>query len=334
MTSKQDHSLAYQELQPDDILDAVDSVGLTSDGRLLALNSYENRVYQVGLEDDTPVVLKFYRPGRWSDAAILEEQDFAFELAAREVPVVAPLRFDGRSLHRHGRFRFAVYPRKGGRVPELDDLRLLRQIGRLIGRLHLCGQGGRFEHRSVISPLRLGEESRHYLLSNGFIPDHIETAYDSLCSDLLAMIETAWARADARTLRLHGDFHPGNVLVRDEQVHIVDLDDACTGPAIQDLWMFLSGDRAEQEPQLAELLAGYLEFREFDAAELELVEALRTLRMMHYAAWLARRWRDPAFGIAFPWFGTARYWEDHVLTLREQLALLQEGPLQWRAARA
>jgi Ser/Thr protein kinase RdoA (MazF antagonist) len=334
MSSQQSHSLAYQDLQPDDILASVESLGLSCDGRLLALNSYENRVYQVGIEDGAPVVAKFYRPGRWSDAAILEEHAFAFELAERDVPVVAPLRCNGHSLHRHGQFRFAVCPRVGGRVPELDDLKLLRQIGRLVARLHLCGQGARFEHRPRLAPDLLGAASRDFLLQHGFIPAHVEAAYRSLSRDLLAAVDAAWAQAGARVLRLHGDFHPGNVLVRDEQVHIVDLDDSCTGPAMQDLWMFLSGDRREQEPQLAELLAGYLEFRPFDARELLLVEALRSLRIMHYAAWIARRWQDPAFRIGFPWFGTPRYWDDHVLALREQLGLLQEPPLEWLPSRA
>jgi Ser/Thr protein kinase RdoA (MazF antagonist) len=324
-----DQTLAYQDLQPDDILNSVESIGLECDGRLLALNSYENRVYQVGLGDGSAVVAKFYRPGRWSDGAILEEHAFAFELAARDVPVVAPLRHAGASLHRRGEFRFAVCPRVAGRVPELDDLHLLRQVGRLVARLHLSGQAGRFEHRQRLTPALLGAASRDFLLQHDFIPAHVEAAYASLCRDLLSAVDVAWARAGARELRLHGDFHPGNVLVRDQQVHIVDLDDTCTGPAIQDLWMFLSGERAEQEPQLAELLAGYLEFREFDPAELLLVEALRALRIMHYAAWIARRWRDPAFQIAFPWFGSPRYWEDHVLALREQLGLLQEPPLEW-----
>lgn len=334
MSTQQDHALAYQELQPDDILDSVESFGLRCDGRLLALNSYENRVYQVGIEDGAPVVAKFYRPGRWTDRAIMEEHDFAFELAARDIPVVAPLRHAGQSLHRHGAFRFALCPRVGGRVPELDDMDLLRQVGRLVARLHLVGQGGRFEHRPRLTPALLGEASRDFLLRQRYLPDYIEQAYETLCTDLLAAIGDAWARADARTLRLHGDFHPGNVLALGEQVHIVDLDDSCTGPAIQDLWMFLSGDRREQEPQLAELLGGYLEFREFDPAELQLIEALRALRIMHYAAWIGRRWQDPAFQAAFPWFGTPRYWEDHVLSLREQLALLGEPPLEWRPLRS
>jgi Ser/Thr protein kinase RdoA (MazF antagonist) len=331
MTKTPNHSLAYQDLQPDDILDSVGSFGLRCDGRLLALNSYENRVYQVGIEEGPPVVAKFYRPGRWTDAAILEEHAFAFELAARDIPVVAPLLHAGKSLHRHGDFRFSVCPRVAGRVPELDNHELLRQVGRLVARLHLVGQGARFEHRPRLTAALFGEASRDFLLDEGFIPGYIEAAYESLCRDLLAAISLAWDRAGARELRLHGDFHPGNVLAMNDQVHIVDLDDTCSGPAIQDLWMFLSGERAEQEPQLAELLAGYLEFREFDPSELQLVEALRALRIMHYAAWIARRWQDPAFRIAFPWFGTPRYWEDHVLSLREQLALLDEPPLEWRA---
>jgi Ser/Thr protein kinase RdoA (MazF antagonist) len=332
MNQRQDSSLAYQDLQPDDILDSVESLGLRCDGRLLALNSYENRVYQVGVEGGEPVVAKFYRPGRWSDAAILEEHAFAYELAARDVPVVVPLRHAGTSLHHHAEFRFAVTRRVPGRVPELDDLELLRQVGRLVARLHLCGQMERFSHRPVLTPALLGRASHELVLQLGLLPAHVEAAYRSVGLQLLGAIEAAWQQAAARNLRLHGDFHPGNVLVHEAQVHIVDLDDTCSGPAVQDLWMFLSGARAEQEPQLAELLAGYQEFREFDPAELRLVEALRALRIMHYAAWIARRWRDPAFGIGFPWFGTTRYWEDHVQSLREQLALLQEPPIEWHPA--
>jgi Ser/Thr protein kinase RdoA (MazF antagonist) len=289
MNDRLDQALAYQDLRPDDILDSVESLGLRCDGRLLPLNSYENRVYQVGVEDAPPVVAKFYRPGRWSDAAIQEEHDFAAELAGHDVPVVAPLRHEGQSLHRHAAFRFSVSPRVAGREPELDDPSLLRQVGRLVARIHLCGELRPYAHRPRLTPARLGSESRDYLLRHGFLPDALRPAYESLCRDLLEAVEQAWDQVQARELRLHGDFHPGNVLVHEGQVRIVDLDDCATGPAVQDLWMFLSGERAEQEPQLGELLAGYFEFRRFDLAELRLVEPLRSLRIMHYAAWLARR---------------------------------------------
>lgn len=326
-----DTSLAYQDLTPDDIIASVESLDLRCDGRLLALNSYENRVYRVGLEAAPPVVAKFYRPGRWSDAAILEEHDFAHELAAAEVPVVPPLVHAGVTLHRRGQFRFAVYPCHGGRAPELDDMELLRQLGRLVARIHLQGARRPFSHRLQIGPATYGVAARDYLLAAGFIPEDLREVYGGVCRDVLDGVAACYERAGTpRTLRLHGDFHPGNVLVLGEQVHIVDLDDALSGPAVQDLWMFLSGPPEEQTPQLEKLLAGYGEFREFDALELHLVEALRTLRIMHYAAWLARRWQDPAFRIAFPWFGTHRYWDEHVLALREQVALMQEGPLEWR----
>ncbi len=318
-------------MQPGDILAAVEALGFCCSGRFLALNSYENRVYQVGIDDDAPLVAKFYRPARWSDAAIGEEHEFALQLAASEIPVVAPLQYAGQTLHTHGPFRFAVYPNRGGRAPELDDLDLLLQLGRFIGRIHAVGAAQAFSHRPRVDLASYGVASRDYLLRHGCIPKDLETAYTSLCDHLFEAIEASYARAgDVLELRVHGDFHPSNVLVRDGELHIVDLDDTRTGPAVQDLWMFLSGDRAEQTPQLAELLEGYCEFRDFNARELHLIEALRTLRIMHYAAWLARRWQDPAFQLAFPWFNTQRYWEQHILALREQVALMQEEPLQWR----
>jgi len=327
-----DHSLAYQELSPNDVIASVESLGLPCDGRLLALNSYENRVYRVGLEDAGPVVAKFYRPGRWSDAAILEEHAFARELADTDIPVVPALERDGRTLHDHGEFRFAVFACHGGRAPELDDMDLLRQLGRLVARIHLVGARAPFRHRLRLGLDTYGEASRDFLLSAGFIPDDLREAYEGVCEHAFAGVRGCHERCgETRTLRLHGDFHPGNVLVLGEQVHIVDLDDTLSGPAVQDLWMFLSGNREEQTPQLEKLLAGYTEFRPFDARELHLIEALRTLRIMHYAAWLARRWADPAFQTAFPWFNTRRYWDEHVLSLREQVALMEDYPLDWKA---
>jgi Ser/Thr protein kinase RdoA (MazF antagonist) len=289
------------------------------------LNSYENRVYQVGIEDAPPIFAKFYRPGRWSDEAIHEEHDFSLELAEAELPVVAPLEHANRTLHRHGLFRFAVYPCEGGRAPDLDNLDLLAQLGRLVARIHLIGALQPFADRPTIDINSYGFESRDYLLDHGFIPEDLEPAYTSVADLVLAGVETSFARAGrVETLRIHADFHPGNVLIRGDQIHIVDLDDTRTGPAAQDLWMFLSGDAEEQTPQLAALLEGYEDFRSFNHRELHLVEALRSLRIMHYAAWLARRWEDPAFKVAFPWFDSQRYWDEHVLSLREQVALMQE----------
>jgi len=325
-----DATLAYRNLMPADLLDAVESLGYLSDGRLLALNSYENRVYRIGIEDSAPLVAKFYRPGRWSDAAILEEHHFSSELAADEIPVIAPLPADGVTLHRHGQFRFAVYPCHGGHAPPLDQPDLLRQLGRLVARIHNRGEGRDFSERPELTLESFGITPHQYLLSEDFIPAELAGVYEGICTHLFSAIEACFERAgEARYLRLHGDFHPGNVLVQGERLHIVDFDDCCMGPAIQDLWMFLSGEREEQTPQIAALLDGYTEFRRFDARELHLVEALRTLRMLHYAAWLARRHEDPAFQIAFPWFGTARYWDEHILALREQAALMEEEPLHW-----
>lgn len=320
----------YAALDPETVLTAVEGLGLTINGRLLALNSYENRVYQVGIDGGAePVVVKFYRPGRWSDQSILEEHAFAAELTDHEIPVVAPLAFAGATLHYHRGFRYAAFPRRGGRSPELDDPDCRERLGRFLGRIHAVGASRAFVHRPTLGIADYGEAPRRYLLEHGFIPAHLVSAYETLSRDLLESIRRCYNRAGAiGSLRLHGDCHPGNILWTEAGgPHFVDLDDCLCGPAIQDLWMLLSGSRAEMALQLSDLLEGYEDFYELDRRELSLVEALRTLRMMNYAAWLARRWSDPAFPLAFPWFGSNRYWEDHVLALREQAAALDEPPL-------
>lgn len=320
---------AYTGLDPDSIIDALVSLEMPADGRLLALNSYENRVYQVGLEDAPPVIAKFYRPQRWTDAQIQEEHDFLQELAAEEIPVVPPL-LDacGQSLHHHAGFRFAVFARQGGRAPELDDPSVLEWIGRYLGRIHIVGARRPFATRPVLDPETFGAQPLAYLLDNHFLPDDLRLAYETVARQALDGVRACYERAgEVSTIRLHGDCHAGNVLWTDAGPHFVDFDDCRMGPAVQDLWMLLSGDRGDMTRQLADVLAGYEDFMEFDARELHLVEALRTLRLIHYAAWIAGRWDDPAFPAAFPWFGSQRYWQDRILELREQVALMQEPPL-------
>ena len=318
----------YADLSPDLLLDAVESLGLSTDGRLLALNSYENRVYQVGLDDAPPLVAKFYRPGRWSDAAILEEHAFARSLAECEIPVVPPLVIEGRTLHRFGGYRFSLSPRQGGRSPELDQPGVLERIGRFIGRIHTLGAARPFTHRPTLDVQEFGEQPRAHLLDHGWIPENIDPAYRSVSAHALEGVRECFGRAGkTQLLRLHGDCHASNILWTEQGPHFVDLDDTRMGPAIQDLWLMLSGTREEMSVQLGQLLRGYEDFRALDPRELHLLEALRTLRIIHYAGWLARRWADPAFPAAFPWFDTQRYWEQHVLQLREQIAAMQEGPL-------
>lgn len=322
---------AFNRLSPDEILNAVESRGIQCDGRLLALNSYENRVYQVGLEEQAPVIVKFYRPMRWSDDAILEEHAFTLALFEREIPVVPPIvDGEGATLHHYGPYRFSFYERRGGRSPELDNPQHLEQLGRFIGRIHAMSEVQSFSYRPTLNTEHFAVDSYRFLLEAGFIPTELQVAYRTLSEDLITRVEACFARSGkARLIRLHGDCHPGNILWTDAGPHIVDFDDARMGPAIQDLWMFLSGDRSYMTERLADMLEGYTAFRNFDSRELHLIEALRTLRMMHYAAWLARRWDDPAFPRAFPWFNSVRYWEEHILSLREQAALLDEHPLIW-----
>lgn len=319
----------YERLTPDAIIAAVESLGRLCDRRILALNSYENRVYQVGIEDGAPLIAKFYRPGRWPEAAIREEHGFALELAADEIPMVPPMVHEGATLFEHEGFQFALFERRGGHWPELQTRTDREWMGRFLGRMHMVGRRQRFRHRERIDIQRLGGDSRDYLLDEGWIPPHLEEAYDSLTADLLEHIEAAFDEArGVAELRLHGDCHRGNILWTDTGPHFVDLDDCLTGPALQDLWMLLSGTRAEMSEQMTQLLEGYTQFCTFDRRELVLTESLRTLRMIHYAAWLARRWSDPAFPNAFPWFEEPRYWENHVLSLREQMAAIEEGPLE------
>ncbi len=324
-------SHAFAGLTPDMVLDAVDSLGLRTDGRLLALNSYENRVYQVGLEDSAPLVAKFYRPARWPDAAILEEHAFVSELAEREIPVVPALRLNEHTLHSHGGFRFSIFAKHGGRAPELDQRGTLEWMGRFIGRIHAVGAIAPYQQRPTLDIDSFGVEPSTFLLSHDFIPPDLSEVYRGVVALALDGVQRCFDRAGAvNQLRLHGDCHIGNVLWTDAGPHFVDFDDSRMGPAVQDLWMLLSGERNDMTRQLADLLAGYEDFHDFDPRELHLIEALRTLRLIHYAAWIARRWDDPAFPAAFPWFNTQRYWQDRILELREQIALMDEPPL-WPA---
>jgi Ser/Thr protein kinase RdoA (MazF antagonist) len=317
----------YEHLTPDVIMTAVERCGFECTGSILALASYENRVYQIGTADGF-VVTKFYRPGRWSDDAILEEHEFALELAGAEVPVVPPLVHDGETLHEHDDYRYAVYERRGGRWPELGSQDDRVWMGRFVGRLHAIGGTRRFAVRATLSRDELGRRSVEELLEGDWIPPHLLDSYASITSQLLDAVDAAFDEVGAyRALRIHGDCHRGNVLWTDDGPHFVDLDDCVNGPAVQDLWLFLAGGRDEMAAQLGDLLEGYGQFADFDYRELRLVEALRALRLMHYTAWITRRWHDPAFPRAFPWLAEPRYWEQHVQALLEQRAALDDPPL-------
>jgi Ser/Thr protein kinase RdoA (MazF antagonist) len=346
MTASAQDPTPYAGLGPETVLDALDSVGLRGDGRLIQLNSFENRVFQVFLDDGRVVVAKFYRPGRWSDAQILEEHSFTLELADAEIPVAAPLRLQidaasplaghaearGSTLVEFataaGAYRFGVWPRFGGRAPELEDDDTLEWIGRFIGRMHAVGAQRRFEHRQTLDVDSFGITHRHWLLEQQIIPLEAESAWrDTADAALEAVCDTFAAGPAPKILRLHGDCHIGNMLWTDAGPHFVDLDDAVMGPAVQDLWMLLAGDRATARRQLASVLEGYESFMAFDRHELRLIEPLRTLRMIHHSAWIARRWADPAFPIAFPWFESPSYWAEQTTRLREQIAAMAEPSL-------
>lgn len=327
----------FSALNPDTVLDALFAAGFECDGRFLALNSYENRVYQLGLETGGTVVAKFYRPGRWSDAQILEEHAFVAELAAAELDVVpALLNPDGHSLQHFGDFRFALFRSQGGRAPELDRAGTLESMGRFLGQLHAIGSRQSFLHRQTLTVESFGNAALRRLIAGTWIPQDLRSSYESTAQMMLDGVRACYQRAgDLPYLRLHGDCHLGNVLTVavagegiGERFHFLDFDDSCMGPAMQDMWMLLSGSRTEMQQQMCDILAGYEDFFEFDPRSLHLIEALRSLRLLHYSAWLALRWQDPAFQLAFPGFSSARYWQDKILEMREQIALMQEPVLR------
>ncbi len=326
-------SQPFADLTPHAVLDALANVGLHGDGRLMQLNSYENRVFQVALEDGSTVVAKFYRPGRWSDAQILEEHGFALELERAEVPVVAPLVLntprtgatlqclgDPPTLARDGLLRYAVAPRRAGRAPDLDDVDTLTRIGRFIGRMHAVARQGHFHERRPLNVMTLGRAPREWLLQHNRVASSASASWAKASQRALDIAQERFdAMADVRRIRVHGDCHPGNLLWTPQGPHCVDLDDATTAPAVQDLWMLLSGEAFEARRQIAVLLEGYEDFCDFDRRELLLIEPLRTLRMIHHGAWLAERFDDPAFPIAFPWFGSPSYWAEQTQYLLTQI---------------
>jgi Ser/Thr protein kinase RdoA (MazF antagonist) len=319
----------YSELSPETVLDALESLKFHCDGRVLALNSYENRVYQIGVEEGEPLVAKFYRPKRLTDAAIREEHSFALELAAQEIPVVAPLRIEAETLHFHRGFRYAVFPRRGGHWPELGTTADREWLGRLLGRIHAVGRVASFQERAHLSVEDLGRKARDFVLDGEWMPDYLADKYYDVTETLLEEVEVrARGWGGAAQGRILGDCHRGNILWTEAGPHFVDLDDSVTGPAVQDLWMLLAGGEQEMRTDLTDILKGYEQFLPFDRRELRLIEPLRALRMIHYAAWLARRWDDPAFPQAFPWFGGPRYWEEHQRTLEDQLAAVLAPALE------
>lgn len=318
----------YNSLTPDCVLDAIESAGLISDGRIYPLNSYENRVYQIGIEEDSPIIAKFYRPNRWNKAQIQEEHDFCLELVDSELPVVPPLKDKkGETIQEHAGFYFTLFERKGGHALETDNLHNLEIMGRFLGRMHSIGQSRPFRYRQTITIQVFAKESQTFLLSHPFIPLDLETEYKKITNELIFKMEEQLACTPYTTIRLHGDCHAGNVLWRNNSPHFVDFDDTLSGPAVQDFWMLLSGKTIQQQQQLNAILNGYRQFCTFNTSELALIEVLRTFRIMHYAAWLAKRWDDPAFPHTFTWFNTYQYWSEHLSDLRAQLAALNEPPL-------
>ena len=312
----------FAQLSPELIMDAIEEHGFACDGRVFALNSYENRVYQIGIEDEkTSIIAKFYRPNRWSQAQIQEEHDYCFELAEHEIPVITPIKdSQNNSLFTHNEFSFTLFPQVGGRAPELDHNENLQIMGRMLARLHLIGEKKLFKHRPNLDIATFGKDSIDYV-SNEFIPFEYKSQYVAVCDDLMQLMQPKLENCN--NIRVHGDLHIGNILMRDDIPFLVDFDDSRLAPAIQDIWMLLSGEDQEQKIQLEKVKAAYQEFRDFPYNEISMIESLRTLRILHHCAWLARRFDDPAFATAFPWFDQGSYWLQHIQDLKNQKDALQ-----------
>lgn len=320
----------YEQLTPDTVLNAIDAIvaplGWLTSGHQLALNSYENRVYQIGIEEQKDIVAKFYRPQRWSRATILQEHEFSLFAQEDELPVIAPMVIDGESLFEYQGFYVAIFPKQGGHSGHIENLDDFEQMGRLVARLHQTANAVECDQRGLMTPQRFARDNRQFVLDNGFIDDSLLPAYKSLSLDICNMLDERWH--DPKMQLVHGDLHASNLIWQHEQPYMLDLDDCIRAPRIQDMWMLLNGERDQMQAQLAAMARGYEMFLPFPADQIPLIEVLRTMRLMHYSAWLAKRWDDPAFKMAFPWFNTPRYWSEEILTLREQFSALQEHPLQ------
>ena len=319
-----DSTLAYQNLNPETLINAIESLGFQCDARILALNSYENRVYRVGIEDQAPIIAKFYRPNRWTEAQIQEEHEFTLQCQTAEIPVIAPITHHQQTLFHYDQFIFSIYPLKAGRAPDFDNPEHLKWLGRTLGRMHAMGANQAYQHRLTINIKELAEDAAHFINSHDFLPDYLAPAYQAITQELIPLLKHRFEHCQYTEIRLHGDCHSGNILWSENLPHFVDFDDSRMGPAIQDFWMFLSGSVDDQKRQINDLLEGYTQFYDFDPNECQLIEPLRTMRLIHYSGWLAKRWKDPAFPLNFPWFNTTRYWEEHILQLKEQRSLLDE----------
>ena len=311
-------SSSFYNLTPDTVLRCIEQSGLSPSGQYMVLNSYENRVYDLTLEDDSHIITKFYRPGRWSLEQIIEEHSFLAELAENDIPVCSPLSFaDGRSVHETDGIYYGIWPRTGGRSSdELSDTEL-EILGRLLARIHNTGAARQNSGRLVLNTENYARLPLAFLASKGFLPDQYIKRYSDAVNEIAGIYDSLSSGVPVH--RIHGDCHLGNLLHGPDGWFFLDFDDFLTGPAVQDIWMLVPARDVAGLAQRQVFLEAYRQFREFDESWLRLIEPLRALRYIHYSAWIARRWDDPAFPAAFPHFGTDNYWEEETRNLEDQI---------------